>query len=161
NVDTQSATSLNAFTYDEAAPAITSVAPSSGPVEGGTTIAIAGLRFRASPSVTVGGVPARVLASSGTSITAETAAHAAGIVDVVVTWTSGESAIAPGSFTYVEPEPETFVRYFAEGASGTFFSTRFALANPHLEAVPVTVTFTDTFGTPTTMQVTLPPRSRT
>ncbi len=91
----------------------------------------------------------------------ETPAHAAGVVDVAVSLANGLGATSPAAFTYEDPsKTETFARYFAEGASGAFFRTRFALANPHPEAVPVTVTFTDTQGTPTTMTLTVPATSR-
>ena len=74
-------------------------------------------------------------------LTILTPAHAAGVADVHVDNGNGTGATWTAGFTF---EPDQFVRYFAEGASGAFFQTRFALANPHAEAVPVTVTFTDT-----------------
>ncbi len=161
NVDGQSVTAVNRFTYDKAAPLITNVTPAIGPIEGGTTLTITGVRFGAGPAVTVGGLVARVLSNTPTAVTAETPAHAAGVVDVVLTFGNGQTATSLASFTYEDRRAsETFVRYFAEGAAGSFFQTRFALANPHAEAVSVTVTFTDTQGTPTTMEVEVPARSR-
>ena len=162
NADGQSVTAVNSFTYDEAAPLITNVAPAIGPIEGGTTLTITGVRFGAGPAVTVGGLVARVLSNTPTTVTAETPAHAAGAVDVVLTFGNGQTTTSLASFTYEDRRaPETFVRYFAEGAAGSFFETRFALANPHAEAVPVTVTFTDTRGTATTIEVVVPATSRT
>ena len=100
NVDGQSATAVNSFTYDEAAPLITNVAPATGPIEGGTTLTITGVRFGAGPAVTVGGLAARVLSNTPTTVTAETPAHAAGVVDVVLTFGNGQTATSAASFTY-------------------------------------------------------------
>jgi hypothetical protein len=161
NADGQSATAANAFTYDAATPRITTITPSSGPIDGGTTVTITGVRLGAGPKVTFGGVAARLLSSTPTTLTVETPQHAAGVVDVEVSLANRLGAVAPAGFTYDDPsKSETFARYFAEGASGGFFRTRFALANPHAEPVPVTVTFTDTQGTPTTMTLTVPATSR-
>jgi hypothetical protein len=162
NTDAQSATAVNGYTYDEAAPLITGISPANGPIEGGTVVTITGQRIGQTPTVHFDGVAGRVLSHTPTTVTVETPAHDAGVVDIDLTIATGLVASAPGSFTFEDQRrSETFTRYFAEGAAGGFFQTRFALANPHAEEVPVTVTFTDTLGSATTMQVTLPPTSRT
>ena len=85
-----------------AGPAVTSIAPSSGPVAGGTAVTIAGTGFVTGATVTIGGVAATSVAvASATSITAVTGAHAAGAVDVVVTNPGGASGTLPSGFTYV------------------------------------------------------------
>ncbi|WP_396626261.1 IPT/TIG domain-containing protein [Luteitalea sp.] len=161
NADGQSATAVNGYTYDDTTPVISTVTPAKGSVDGGTVITITGLRFGTQPTVSLDGRAARILSASDTVVTAETPAHAAGPVGVAVVTARGESTVAPSGFTYEDPARDTtFTRYFAEGAAGAFFQTRFALANPHEEAVPVTVTFTDTQGVATPLQVTLPARSR-
>ncbi len=104
------ATAVNGFTYDEAAPVITSVAPAAGPIEGGTTITLTGRRFGVRPSVTVGGLDARVLSSTPTTVTVEAPAHAAGVVDVVLSLVNRMSATAPASFTYEDSLEDGDVR---------------------------------------------------
>jgi hypothetical protein len=159
NVDGQRATRAGGYTYLATAPLITKVVPADGPVVGGTPVTLIGLRFGEGPTVAIGGVAVPVLASTPTTVTVETPAHAAGPVNISLAFTAGQDASAAARFTFQEPTPR-FTRYFADGASGSFFQTRFALANAHAEPVPVTVTFTDAQGTPTTMEVILPPTSR-
>ena len=107
--------------------------------------------------IRIGGVAATVVDRTSEVLTILTPAHAAGVADVHVDNGNGTGATWTAGFTF---EPDQFVRYFAEGASGAFFQTRFALANPHAEAVPVTVTFTDTLGGATTMAVVVPAQAR-
>jgi hypothetical protein len=142
-------------------PAISGIAPALGPSTGGTDVVVTGTGFQTGAVVRFGATAATVLQLTPTAITVRTPSGSAGAVAVSVTNADGRGATLASAFTYQVAEPGTFVRYFAEGASGTFFRTRFALANPHDEAVPVTVTLTDTRGTPTTMAITLRARSRT
>ena len=51
NPDAQAASILNAFTYLGAVPAVTGLAPSSGPTTGGTVVTITGSNFSPSASV--------------------------------------------------------------------------------------------------------------
>ena len=158
NPDSQSASRSNAYTYGNTGPFITHVLPDSGPASGGTTVSVVGGGFAVNAAVTFDGVAARVVSRADGVLTVQSPAHATGAVAVAVI--NGDStAIRPSGFSYASAD-ETFVRYFAEGASGSFFQTRFAVANPHTEAVTVTVTFTDTLGTPTSVDVTVPALSR-
>ncbi len=159
NPDSQSVEKPNAYTYVEGGPAVTQILPDSGPLAGGNTVTILGSGF-VNAVVSFDGVGAAVLSRTAEMLTVRVPARPAGTVDVVVSNSDGMKTTAPGAYAYLDPNAP-FVRYFAEGASGSFFRTRFALANPHAEEVPVTVTFTDTQGTPTTMAVTVPARSRT
>jgi hypothetical protein len=109
NPDTQSGTLANAFTYGVPPPVITTVAPGVGPIAGGTLITITGTSFVAGATVTVGGVPATVGGVTSTSITATTAAHAAGAVDVVVTNPDTQSGTRTNAFTYAGPPTVTAV----------------------------------------------------
>lgn len=82
---------------------VTSVTPPTGPSGGGTAIAITGTNFPTSPvpTVTVGGVAATsVIRVSATQLTAVTGAHAAGLVDVVVSAAGSRAATCTGCFTY-------------------------------------------------------------
>lgn len=87
-----------------ATPAVTAVNPSSGPVEGGTSVTITGTNFTGASSVTIGGVAATdVTVVNSTTITAITPAGTAGAKDVVVTTARG-SGTGTGLYTYV-PAP--------------------------------------------------------
>ncbi len=106
NADAQSGSLPNGFTYVAAAPTVTSVAPSSGPIAGGTAITITGTGFTAGATVTLGGTAATgVTVLTSTSITATTPAHAAGAVSVVVTNPDAQSGSRPNGFTYLAPAP--------------------------------------------------------
>ena len=82
-------------------PTLSAVSPASGPLAGGTTIALTGTGFVAgATSMSVGGVAATsVSVASSTSLTAVTPVHAAGAVSVSVT-TAGGSATINGAYTY-------------------------------------------------------------
>jgi hypothetical protein len=92
----------NCFTY-YAAPTITSVTPTSGPVAGNTALTINGTNFLGASAVTVGGQPVTGLVITSTRITGRTPAGAAGAQDIVVT-TPGGSVTRAGGFTYM-PAP--------------------------------------------------------
>lgn len=82
-------------------PRISSVSPNSGSTAGGTSVVIAGLRFQAGATVTFGGKSAMVVSVAPSSITAVTPAHAAGIVNVVVTNPDGLKGRLASGYTYV------------------------------------------------------------
>jgi hypothetical protein len=105
NPDAQSATRTGAFTYTApAAPALTSVSPTSGPTAGGTTITLTGSSFVSGATVRVGGTAAtNVTFVSATQLTARTPAGTAGARDVQVTNPDGQSATRAGAFTYTAP----------------------------------------------------------
>jgi len=99
--DTASDTLLGAFKFEEGAPTISSALPNSGPVGGGTVVTITGTDFQSGATVTFGQTPAAgVVFSSATQLLATTPAHAAGIVDVIVTNLDGQSATVPSGFTF-------------------------------------------------------------
>jgi formylglycine-generating enzyme required for sulfatase activity len=90
----------NGFTYVVPAPTLASVAPTSGPPTGGTTITLTGTNLTGATSVTVGGVAATgVTVVNATTVTAVTPAGTAGARDVAVT-TPGGTAAAAGAFSY-------------------------------------------------------------
>ena len=94
------ATLTSTFTY-VAAPTLTSISPSAGPLAGGTSVTITGTHLTGATSVTFGGSAATSFTvDSATSITAVVPAHASGDVDVVVS-TAGGTATATDSYTYV------------------------------------------------------------
>src|SRR6185369_3682585 len=94
NTDAQSGTLTNGYTYTTTnpAPTVSSINPISGTANGGTAVTITGTGFLAGATVSLGGTAATgVTVVSSTSITATTAAHAAGTVNVVVTNTDGQN----------------------------------------------------------------------
>lgn len=83
--------------------AIGSVAPSSGPMAGGTTVTIDGSGFANVAAVTIGGVPLVQLSVTATRITGITGAHAAGPADVVLVSPQGQATLG-GGYTYQGPQ---------------------------------------------------------
>jgi hypothetical protein len=88
-----------------AAPTVSLVAPSSGPLAGGTSVTITGTAFTGATAVNFGAAPASAFTVNGdTEIAATSPAGAFGPVDVTVTTVDGTSAIGPAdTFTYIPP----------------------------------------------------------
>jgi len=101
----QSAKSTNGYSYAAAAaPTVSGVNPTSGPTAGGTSVTISGTGFAAGATVSFGGTNATgVVVNNSTTITATTPAHAAGVVDVVVTNSTGQSGTKTSAFTFNPP----------------------------------------------------------
>ncbi len=101
NSDTQRGTQVNGFTY-VAAPTITSISPTTGPLAGTTTLNITGTNFRSGATVTVGGSNCgSVIVSSATSVRCSTPAHLAGTTSVILTNNpDGQTATLTNSFIY-------------------------------------------------------------
>src|SRR6185436_12254133 len=103
NSDAQSGTLTNGYTYTTTnpAPTVSAITPNSGTTAGGTAVTITGTGFLAGATVKLGGTSATgVTVVNSTSITATTAAHAAGAVSVVVTNTDAQSGTLTNGFTY-------------------------------------------------------------
>jgi hypothetical protein len=91
-----------AITANAAAPAITAMAPTSGPATGGTSVVISGSGFTGTTQVAFGGINAVTFTvDSDTQITAATPVHAAGTVDITVS-TPGGTATAANGFVFKE-----------------------------------------------------------
>ncbi|MGE3610425.1 MAG: IPT/TIG domain-containing protein [Bacteriovoracaceae bacterium] len=100
NTDTQTVTSNNAYTY-QAAPTVTSISPSSGTINGGTSITITGTGFLSGALVTLGGVLCSgVTVVNSTTITCITDIHSAGGVSAVVTNSDSQTGTLSSAFTY-------------------------------------------------------------
>lgn len=90
----------------EPALAVNEISPTSGSVNGGTEIAVAGAGFQGGTTVTFGGIPAtRVRVASSRVLFAIAPVHPAGDVDVVVTNPDGQSTSPPMHYRYTEPGP--------------------------------------------------------
>ncbi len=101
-VGTSVTSAADQYTYI-AAPTVTSVSPTNGPVTGGTSVTIMGTNFSVATQVRFGGSNATgFTVNSATSITATTPAGAAGTVDITVTTAAGTSATsAADQYTYI------------------------------------------------------------
>lgn len=100
------ATRTNSYYFLAPPPVVTSVTPSSGSVNGGTSVVLTGSNFTGTSSVSFGGTAATSFTvNSATQITAVVPAHAAGAVDVSATTDSG-TGTAANSFTYVNSSPQ-------------------------------------------------------
>lgn len=99
-----SATRANGYTYvNSGLPVIKSISPTSGTIDGGTSVFITGSNLNWASSVTFGGQPATsFVVDSASQITAVIPAHAPGPVDVVVTTPAG-SGTRTYAFTYIAP----------------------------------------------------------
>lgn len=100
-----SATKSNGYTYYPT-PTITSLAPVSGPAEGGTSVRLDTTNggFYGYTSVTFDGVPATAYTQINVNrLYATTPSHIAGAVNVVVT--NPVASSAPATFTYVANTP--------------------------------------------------------
>src|SRR5262249_39120490 len=90
NADGQSGSLPGGFTYTNPPPTVSAVSPTSGSVNGGTTVTVTGTGFLSGATVKFGGIAATGIAvNSSKSITATTPAHGAGTVDVSVTNSDG------------------------------------------------------------------------
>jgi hypothetical protein len=103
---TSATSSADHFTA-QAAPTVTGVSPSSGPMAGGTSVVLTGTNFTGLVSVSFGGIPATaVTVNSATQITATAPASVPGTVDVMVTTQAGPSATSSADqFTYTAAAP--------------------------------------------------------
>ena len=92
-------------------PSVLSLSPASGPTDGGTTTTISGNNFLTGATVQIGGVMAtNVQVTSGTTIKANTPAHAAGVTDVTVTNPDYQQSTLPGGYTYGPGQGISFVQ---------------------------------------------------
>jgi uncharacterized protein (TIGR03382 family) len=114
-----SAALADSFTYTRGAPTLTTVAPVSGPVAGGTLLTLTGSGFAPGASITLGGTPATdVVVVSPVLARAVIPAHAAGQVDVVFTNDDAQAATLANGFTYVTP-PTGNTGTVTDGGSGS------------------------------------------
>jgi len=106
NPDGQTVSVSGDYTYKlDAPPTITSVSPNGGPINDGTVVTITGTGFKSGPVVTIGGNPTSIVLASTTSIRLYTFPGIAGLVDVIVTNTDGQTATSTGGFTYQTDPP--------------------------------------------------------
>ncbi|WP_174997230.1 IPT/TIG domain-containing protein [Pandoraea iniqua] len=96
-----SKTLVGGYTY-YAAPAVTSISPTSGPASGGTSVTITGTGFNNVTSVSFGGTSGSNITVNGTTQITATAPAGSGVVDVRVSAAGGTSPVtAADQFTYL------------------------------------------------------------
>jgi len=116
-------------------PTVSTIVPSSGSTAGGTAVTITGTNLSSTTAVTFGGTAATSFTvSSATQVAATTPAHAAGVVDVVVT-TSGGTSTSTGGFTFVAPAPT--IASVAPGSGSTLGGTTVAITGTNLSGATV------------------------
>ncbi|WP_205746406.1 IPT/TIG domain-containing protein [Dyella amyloliquefaciens] len=112
-----SAKIVNAYTYLPA-PTVTGLSVTSGGTGGATSVTITGTNFVSGATVTFGGTSATgVTVNNSNSISAVVPAHAAGVVDLVVT-TSGGSTTIPSAYTYLPVPTVTGLSATSGGTGG-------------------------------------------
>jgi hypothetical protein len=100
---TTNTTTTSSTTTTADPPTVSAISPATGGDIGGTAVTITGTNFASGATVLIGGVAATsVVVVSDTTITAKTAIHDAGAVDVQVT-VSTQSGKLEGGFTYLGP----------------------------------------------------------
>lgn len=103
NVDTQSGTGLNLYSYTPSSPTVSAVTPSTCTTVGGCVVTLTGTSLLEIQGVTFGGTSATNETSiSETQMNCTVPAHAVGAVDVTVTTNAGSGTLTSG-FTYEEP----------------------------------------------------------
>lgn len=98
-------------TYFEALT-ITSVVPATGPTAGGQQATIFGTALEAGMTVDFGGQPALVLSveADGSKASVRTPAHPEGLINVQVTSTAGDAALAQGAYFYSDSATPALAR---------------------------------------------------
>lgn len=87
-------------------PTVLSISPNSGPIAGGTSVAITGTNFTGITGVTFGLQAGTFIFTDDTHVSAVSPAESVGTVDVVVTTASGSSPVSPADqFTFLASTP--------------------------------------------------------
>ena len=89
----------------QAAPAVTSLSTTAGPLQGGTTVILTGARFSGASRVVFGATTASFTVVSATTIRAVAPAHVAGAVAVSVTTPYGTSPTSTSATYAYDPVP--------------------------------------------------------
>jgi PKD repeat protein len=142
------ATGTNAYIYT-ATPTFSNIVPVLGRLAGGTSVTITGGNFvNGATAITMGGTaPTTFTVVGPTSITATTPAHAAGLVNVVIT-TPGGTATGSNVYTYGDPTITSMGGTSSGGRSTTATNIQINGANYIISPTP-TVTFTQGSNTMT------------
>lgn len=105
NLDGQTASATQAFTYELSTPSVTNMTPNHGPMSGGTIVYVDGTNFEANMTVRFNGtvVPMTTFYNATRFKITVPASAVSGSVPVVITLASGTSVTT--SYTYDAPPP--------------------------------------------------------
>jgi hypothetical protein len=104
NADTQTGNAAAAYTY-QAAPTVSNVTPSAGPISGGSSVTVTGTNFISGATITFGGVSCTLpIFVNATTLTCTTPVHSSGIVSVAVTNPDSQTGTLSNGFIYL-PAP--------------------------------------------------------
>ena len=129
NNENLSLRSFNVVAAYGLAPTVSSVSPTSGSTVGGTSVTITGTNLTGATGVSFGGTAGTgVVVNGATSVTVNSPAHAAGVVDITVTTANGTSATsASDQVTYAALTPTiTSATYDASTGALVVTGTNFA-----------------------------------
>ena len=127
------------YTYTAAAPAVTSVAPATGPPGGGTTVTITGTGFSDATGVSFGSAAATNFSVESATTMSALAPAGSGAVDVTVTTPDGTSAAsAADQFSYSSPPTATVM---SPGYGPTTGGTRVTVSGTGFVAGQTSVNF--------------------
>jgi endonuclease/exonuclease/phosphatase family metal-dependent hydrolase len=137
--NSQGSTTATAQVTVGQAPAITSLAPVSGPEAGGTVVVISGTGFAQGATVKFDTINSTsVTVNSATSINATAPGHAVGSVSVSVTNPNSQTGVKSNAFTYVASPPSAPANLTAVAST---------------TANQVTLSWTDTSSNETTFKI--------
>jgi hypothetical protein len=182
NPDGQSASRASAFTYAASStPTLTSVSPTSGPLQGGIAITFNGTNFVSGATITIGGTPmAGVVFVNSTQMRATAPWGTPGLKTIVITNPNGQAATLTNAYRYNtsalnsdstdiasdsrasdgSADGLSVRRYLADSAVTAEGSTRLAIANPEAADANVRLTFTGADAAATTLSLVVPARAR-
>ena len=110
------------------APTVAAISPGSGTASGGTAVTITGTGFLTGATVKLGGTTAtNVTVTSSSTMTATTAAHTAGTVDVVATNTDSQSGTLGSGYTYTS----------SSNGAVRFVQVNYKTSNPSVSSLAV------------------------
>ena len=133
---------MGADAYIASAPTVSLCTPASGSTAGGTAVTVTGTLFVTGLTATIGGVAlTSVVFVSSTSFTGVTGAHAAGLVDVVVTNPDAQVGTGTNLYTYITPPAPTGV---APGVGTTAGGTSITITGTGFDVAGASVTVAGT-----------------
>ncbi len=147
NPDGQSATLVNAFTYTNPPPMITSVTPTIGPSKGGTVVTLVGSGFQNGMTVVFGTTPATNIQIGNGGTARATTPPGSGTVGVTAKNPDGQSSTLASAFTYlasptissVTPNPVNFAGGTTITITGSGFVNGLTVMFGSAMALPSTV----------------------
>ncbi|MEP7000537.1 MAG: IPT/TIG domain-containing protein [bacterium] len=125
-------------------PSLVAITPNIGSVDGATSVTITGSQFNTGARVTLGGITLEshyFRTPAGTTLYAETAPHAAGAVDLIVTNPGGQADTLRAAYTYALPSAFEFEgTWWGFGTAGQDLAIVFTVTNGAITRVSCDLT---------------------